>query len=34
MRGLTLFPDDDEKMNFVLAGGPEGDPGLNFAKEK
>jgi len=23
---------EDSKMNFLMVGGPEGDPGLNFVK--
>ena len=33
MVGAATFSDDDKKMNFVIAGGPSGDPGLDFVKK-
>ena len=33
MVGGTEFSDDDKKMNFVLAGGPPDDKGLDFVKK-
>ena len=33
MVGAVTFSDEDKNMNFVIAGGPDGDPGLDFVKK-